>query len=403
MVKSTGGWDRVVVKDLGTLALKGGTSQLKLTVRSAHTLGLMYLYEIRLVPVAPAAAGANGPPPGSKDPGLPKALLTLSGAFCGNLGRSAERAIADYIAGLKALEAALIKSDQLAAAKEVQVERVAAEELLVDPRRLLVMGIDAAENADPNREEEREFGGGGGELLMLDKLYQKNLGTAQSELAKKYSAALGRLKDRLTKELQFEAAVMVRSEQEKVAATLIELAKAKPGTGVSERGFGRIDGAKLVANESNGGDRFLVSHYDKQYHFRLYSVNCPEHPVGGTWEADDLDRLKAEAAYWGITLEQSAQVGIDAAAMVANLFKASSNPVTFYTKWEETAPAVDRFKAFCKIGDRFLSEILVENGLAQVSEQTTALPDGRGADDFRKHLKSLEAEAKAKRRGAWGF
>jgi hypothetical protein len=46
--------------------------------------------------------------------------------------------------------------------------------------------------------------------------------------------------------------------------------------------------------------------------------------------------------------------------------------------------------------------LLVSNGLARIYGTRTPLPDGRDSHEYLAHLRELEAEAKAAKRGALG-
>jgi endonuclease YncB( thermonuclease family) len=49
-----------------------------------------------------------------------------------------------------------------------------------------------------------------------------------------------------------------------------------------------------------------------------------------------------------------------------------------------------------------LNELLVSAGLARIYGTRTPLPDGHDSREYLAHLRELEAEAKAAKRGAWG-
>ena len=49
-----------------------------------------------------------------------------------------------------------------------------------------------------------------------------------------------------------------------------------------------------------------------------------------------------------------------------------------------------------------LNESLVSAGLARIYGRLTPLPDGRDSREYLAHLRGLESEAKAAKRGAWG-
>jgi len=49
-----------------------------------------------------------------------------------------------------------------------------------------------------------------------------------------------------------------------------------------------------------------------------------------------------------------------------------------------------------------LNELLLSVGLARIYGTRTPLPDGRDSREYLAHLRELESEAKAAKRGAWG-
>jgi hypothetical protein len=63
-----------------------------------------------------------------------------------------------------------------------------------------------------------------------------------------------------------------------------------------------------------------------------------------------------------------------------------------------------RYYAIVVTADRHeLNELLVSNGLARIYGTRTPLPDGRDSREYLAHLRALEDEAKAAKRGGWGM
>ena len=52
--------------------------------------------------------------------------------------------------------------------------------------------------------------------------------------------------------------------------------------------------------------------------------------------------------------------------------------------------------------ERFLHEVLVENGLARIYTKGARLPDGTTVERQKARLRALERQAKEARRGGWG-
>jgi hypothetical protein len=77
---------------------------------------------------------------------------------------------------------------------------------------------------------------------------------------------------------------------------------------------------------------------------------------------------------------------------------------TIYTRWRRALgrSAIWRYYAIVLTADRRdLNELLVSAGLARIYGTRTPLPDGRDSRTYLAHLRELETQAKAARRGAW--
>jgi len=76
-----------------------------------------------------------------------------------------------------------------------------------------------------------------------------------------------------------------------------------------------------------------------------------------------------------------------------------------YTRWRRALgrSALWRYYAIVITSDgKDLNELLVSAGLARIYGTRTPLPDGRDSREYLAHLRELEAEEKAAKRGAWG-
>lgn len=187
-------------------------------------------------------------------------------------------------------------------------------------------------------------------------------------------------------------------------------AKDSRGPGTTDRqhglreqnpsGFTILRGAKILEHRNNDGDSFHIAHDGKEHEFRLYFVDCPEsrlHQYNG-------DRIRQQGRYFGgLSTDRTIAIGRDAKAFTRQLLE--SEPFTIYTRWQ---PVYDsgRYYAFVFLpdgdgGGEELSEKLVRAGLCRIHTEGAALPDGRPKKDFAQHLRALEKEAKARKRGAW--
>jgi endonuclease YncB( thermonuclease family) len=130
--------------------------------------------------------------------------------------------------------------------------------------------------------------------------------------------------------------------------------------------------------------------------FCLYFVDTPEE------ERVYADRIAEQAAYFGITPDAAIQIGREASEFTK---QALTKPFTIYTLWRRALgrSAIWRYYAIVVTANgRDLNELLVSAGLARIYGTRTPLPDGRDSRTYLAHLRELETQAKAARRGAWG-
>jgi endonuclease YncB( thermonuclease family) len=157
---------------------------------------------------------------------------------------------------------------------------------------------------------------------------------------------------------------------------------------------------ELKDDPANDGDSFHVRYTPKKgryyyYLVRLYFVDTPE--------SDDSlpERVAEQAEYFGITPWEAVRLGKKATKFTREFLE---DGFTFYTKHSD---AMGRSKekrrySFVKVGDQFLSEALVANGLARVYGNRVDLPDGGpSAKVYGWRLEKLEREAKRKKLGGW--
>jgi endonuclease YncB( thermonuclease family) len=130
--------------------------------------------------------------------------------------------------------------------------------------------------------------------------------------------------------------------------------------------------------------------------FRLYFVDAPEE------ERVYAHRIVEQAMYFGISTDAAVEVGREASEFTK---QALAKPLTIYTRWRRAfgRSALWRYYAIVVTSDgRDLNELLVSAGLARIYGTRTPLPDGGDSREYLAHLRELEAEAKAAKRGAWG-
>jgi endonuclease YncB( thermonuclease family) len=116
-------------------------------------------------------------------------------------------------------------------------------------------------------------------------------------------------------------------------------------------------------------------------------------------------RVADQAAYFGgISEGATTEFGQRSAAVTIGLLE--RYPFSLFTRWERVYDS-DRIYGFIRFTEgpqsgRYLSEILVENGLARIHTKGVETPDGRSRRAFERHLRSLEDSARRERLGAWG-
>jgi hypothetical protein len=158
----------------------------------------------------------------------------------------------------------------------------------------------------------------------------------------------------------------------------------------------------LVENQSNDGDSFVIEcatpyRGEMQNRFRLYFVDTAETDSNSKFKRD---RLKEQAAYWESDNPDFAlQMGLRAEQTVKKWMRSS---FTVYTQGGY-APSMGapRYYAMIRIKDRWMDELLAEEGLVRIIGDSTDLPDGTSAAS---HLRTLHEEERAARdagRNGW--
>jgi len=162
-----------------------------------------------------------------------------------------------------------------------------------------------------------------------------------------------------------------------------------------------LENCKLVRSDSNDGDSFLVDcptecRGESQHRFRLYFVDTAETSSNSDFMKE---RLQAQADYWDVDPNFALRMGLRAQQTVRKLLRGR---FTVYTKGEY-APSMGRPRlyAMVRVDDRWLSEILVEEGLVRIYGKGAHLPDRTNANTYRSRLRQLERSAKSEHRNAW--
>lgn len=180
-----------------------------------------------------------------------------------------------------------------------------------------------------------------------------------------------------------------------VAILLIVLFEL-PADSVAGSRWHVYENCRLIENEYNDGDSFHVRCKTRHYIFRLYFVDAPE------TDRSIEGRTAKQAAYFGIEEKDALRIGREATRFTKKFL---SRGFTVYSKREDARGRSERKRYFgmVKVGDEWLSEQLVNEGLVRIYGATPELPDGLAG---RKHVARLKVQERAARRdsnGAWGL
>lgn len=173
--------------------------------------------------------------------------------------------------------------------------------------------------------------------------------------------------------------------------------------------FERLTGCVLVDNKSNDGDSFRVKTASgKERIFRLYFVDAPETGVVSYADGTTSEkRLAHQADYFGgLSQDQTIAVGKRARKWTRDLLKKVGS-FTIETR-NEIVFNNRRHYALVRIPmgtgeERWLHELLVEEGLVRVYTKGTNLPSGVEVEKQKRRLHKLEEEARKARKGGWGL
>ncbi len=173
--------------------------------------------------------------------------------------------------------------------------------------------------------------------------------------------------------------------------------KTPPPPPVPDGRFVKLASAHLVEDAGNDGDSFKIADDDGSEHvLRLYFVDCPEKRQYALVN----NRLKDQASYFGgLTIPQTLSVGLEAKAFTEKLLREKHFIVQ--TRWQRVYDSARSYALVFFDDGEELSEKLVKAGLCRIYTRGTVMPDGRREYDFENHLRELEHQAKAARRGAW--
>ncbi|AKJ63730.1 thermonuclease family protein [Kiritimatiella glycovorans] len=126
------------------------------------------------------------------------------------------------------------------------------------------------------------------------------------------------------------------------------------------RRWHRFTDGRLAENPYNDGDSFWIDCGDRDRKFRLYFCDAPECSAEKPWARR---RLKEQAEYFGISRRDAVERGREAKRRTENLL--AEHACTVWTRWDDAkGQGAPRWYALVRVRGRWLSEILVESGLA---------------------------------------
>jgi competence ComEA-like helix-hairpin-helix protein len=156
-----------------------------------------------------------------------------------------------------------------------------------------------------------------------------------------------------------------------------------------------LTGCRLMTNAMMDGDSFHVLHDQREYIFRLYFVDSPE------TDATIKDRIKDQAAYFGIATEAVPRAGVMAARFTRE--QLTGRDFTIMTRWQNAMgrSSLARYYGVVLVNGTNLIEKLVANGLARIYGFRANWPEGPRSTTFINKLKNLELTAREKKLGVW--
>ncbi len=153
-----------------------------------------------------------------------------------------------------------------------------------------------------------------------------------------------------------------------------------------------LKGCRFMTEEASDGDSFHVKFGQREFIFRLYSVDAPE--------TDETlkDRIEEQCEYFGVTMKEHRKAAAAAKQFTTEWLK---SPFLVTTRWQNALgrSRLPRYYALIETSGHDLAEALVQRGLARAKGTVAILPDGTKAKDHMAKLKQIEAEARAKRVG----
>ena len=155
-----------------------------------------------------------------------------------------------------------------------------------------------------------------------------------------------------------------------------------------------LNDCRYVDSESNDGDSFRVRCGEQEFTARLYFVDAPETNLRYG------DRTREQSLHFGVTLDETMNIGVRAAERVRALLQ---EPFALETLWSTGGGRgrESRYNVLIEVGGKNLAEILIGEGLARAKGVGHSLPSGEKSREYMEKLTALEDKAQAKGVGAW--
>jgi endonuclease YncB( thermonuclease family) len=177
------------------------------------------------------------------------------------------------------------------------------------------------------------------------------------------------------------------------------------GRSDTAKGWTIHQGCRLAPHQHNDGDSFWVTLPDgKKREYRLYFVDTPESQFKRYRDGKtNAERIAEQARYFqGVSSEKAVETGAEAKRFTLSLLR--DTPFTVITRNEAVFDS-ERHYAHIELNyeakRQRLDEMLVQRGLARIHTKGENLPDGTSATTHKEKLRSLEAQAKRQKLGAW--
>lgn len=175
----------------------------------------------------------------------------------------------------------------------------------------------------------------------------------------------------------------------------LSLALASPGAPAAERKqWERLADCRYVAWQYDDGDSFRVRCGAREFVLRLYFVDAPEATLSNP------ERAREQRDYYGITLDDVLTAGDQSTRRVSELLR---NPFVVWTRWASAGGRgkEPRYYGLVEAGGTSLGETLVGEGLARTKGVFVTPPSGGKSNAYVQKLRTLEADAKRRKLGAW--